>query len=278
MKTEAAAVAEVAEQYYDSDDADRFYFNIWGGEDIHIGLYESPRQSVREASRATVERMADQLEAVKPSTHILDIGAGYGGAARYLARRFGCRVTCLNLSETQNRRNVELTRSAGLEERVHVVHGNFEALPFADNTFDVVWSQDAILHSGDRARVLGEVARVLRRSGEFLFTDPMQAEDCPSGVLQAVLSRIHLDSLGSVPFYREQLSAVGFGKFKFIDLTPQLARHYGRVHEELSARYTEMIQLVSKQYAERMLAGLQRWVDAGNRGHLSWGILRAQLA
>ncbi len=271
--SEAAAVAQVAEDYYDSRDADEFYFRIWGGEDIHIGLYETPDQAVRDASRATVARMADQLQGVGANTRILDIGAGYGGAARYLASRFGCHVTCLNLSETQNNRNRDMTRAARLDGQVDVVHGNFEDLPFKDATYDVIWSQDAILHSGNRPRVLDEVARVLRPDGQFLFTDPMQADDCPPGVLGPVLARIHLDSLGSFAFYRQLLSERRFTEVNVIDLTQHLGRHYGRVRKQLSSNYDEMVRLASKDYVDRMLGGLEHWVNAEKDGYLAWGIL-----
>ncbi len=275
---EAASVTEIAERYYDSADADEFYYRIWGGEDIHIGLYESPAQPVRDASRATVLRMTDQLQGVGRNTRILDIGAGYGGAGRYLASRFACHVTCLNLSETQNARNRELTAKAGLDSRVEVVHGNFEDLPFGDNTYDVVWSQDAILHSGNRPRVLDEVTRVLRPGGQFLFTDPMQADDCPEGVLEPVLARIHLNSLASFAFYREMLTARGFSELKIIDLTQHLGCHYKRVREELSSSYDEMVQRASQAYVDRMLQGLEHWVSAEEKGYLAWGILHFRAA
>lgn len=267
------SAVRAAEQYYDSNDADQFYFNIWGGEDIHIGLYESPGDAVRDASQRTVVRMADRLLGVTPQTRILDIGAGYGGAARYLARRFGCEVVCLNLSETQNARNRAFNEAAGLSELVSVVYGNFEELPFEAGQFDVVWSQDAILHSGRRARVLDEVKRVLRPTGQLLFTDPMQSDDCPSGVLGPILARIHLDTLGSFAFYRRELRARGFEELQVEDLSHQLGRHYARVRAELEARRDEMTALASPAYVARMLEGLQHWVDGEASGYLAWGIM-----
>ena len=57
----AQTVSAVAEAYYDSREADEFYFHIWGGEDIHIGLYETSADSIGEASRRTVEAMANEL-------------------------------------------------------------------------------------------------------------------------------------------------------------------------------------------------------------------------
>ena len=45
-----------ARNYYNSEDADNFYYTIWGGEDIHIGLYNSPEDSIYKASRETVSK------------------------------------------------------------------------------------------------------------------------------------------------------------------------------------------------------------------------------
>ena len=50
----AAAVTATTEAYYDSDEADSFYAEIWGGEDIHIGIYQTPEEDVATASARTV--------------------------------------------------------------------------------------------------------------------------------------------------------------------------------------------------------------------------------
>ncbi len=265
-------VAAVAEAYYDSDDADNFYFNIWGGEDIHIGLYEETAD-IAEASERTVARMADLIPELNADTRILDLGAGYGGAARYLARNFGCQVVCLNLSEAQNATNRRLTEEQGLDDLIRIVHGSFEDVPEPDEGFDIVWSQDAILHSGDRAKVFAEAWRTLVPGGVMLFTDPMQADECPEGVLQPVYDRIHLQSLGSFAWYRQAAEAQGFDTGTLENLTHNLRNHYARVREEVMARYDEMVTVASADYLDRMIAGLEHWVDAADRGYLAWGIL-----
>jgi sarcosine/dimethylglycine N-methyltransferase len=274
MSTAYSPVVETARRYYNSDDADNFYFHVWGGEDIHIGLYASPDESIEAASRQTVKVMSDQLvQAPGPDTRVLDVGAGYGGAARYLANTHGCRVTALNLSERENERNRETNRMLSLDQAIDVVDGSFESIPAENASFDLVWSQDAILHSGHRDRVIGEIARVLRPGGELIFTDPMQADDCPDGVLQPVLERIHLDSLGSVAFYREAAVRHGLNELGVFELTNNLVVHYMRVRDELERVRNELAGKVSDAYIERMLAGLGHWVEAGERGYLCWGIL-----
>ena len=272
--TELSKAVATARDYYNSDDADRFYAIIWGGEDIHIGLYESGEDPITEASHRTVEKLADMLGPVSSQTRVLDIGSGYGGGARYLADRFGCHVTALNLSEVENARARQLNAERGLAERIDVIDGSFESIPAADASFDVVWSQDAILHSGQRERVLGEVARVLKRGGVFVFTDPMQPDDCPEGVLDPILARIHLQSLGSPGFYREVGARAGLTEEQFVPLTRQLVMHYSRVLQETERRAADLEGKVAPDYIARMKKGLRHWVDGGERGHLVWGIFR----
>jgi sarcosine/dimethylglycine N-methyltransferase len=218
--------------------------------------------------------MASEVaQGLGPDSRALDVGAGYGGATRYLAKTYGCRVTALNLSEKENERNRAMNRDQGLDQRIEVLDGSFESIPAEDASYDLAWSQDAILHSGHRDRVIAEIARVLRPGGELVFTDPMQADDCPKGVLQPVLDRIHLDSLGSIAFYREAAAVNGLEELEVVEMTDHLITHYGRVQAELRRRREELVGKVSDAYIERMLAGLGHWVEAGGRGHLRWGIL-----
>ena len=268
---------ERAEAYYDSNEADAFYQTIWGGQDIHIGLYRGEKDTIADASRRTVDSMATRLVSGNETARVLDLGAGYGGSARFLADRFGCQVTCLNLNETQNTLNRRLTEEAGLTNKIRVVHGDFENIPEPDDSYQIVWSQDAMLHSGNRTRVLDEVRRVLVSGGQFIFTDPMQSDNCPNGVLQPILDRIQLSSLASFDFYRSELGARGFKEAETKQLTDQLRQHYCRVKEVLQDRYDEAVKLSGQTYVDNMIKGLQNWVDGADRGYLAWGIMDYRL-
>ena len=279
-----------ARDYYNSDDADRFYAQVWGGEDIHVGMYRDAHESVKEASRRTVDHLADRLNTsdltdpnlsldlkadfsdVDSGSTVLDIGSGYGGAARRLVERFNCRVTCVNVAEAENVRNRELNESAGVADRIEVIDGTFESIPLADASVDFAWCQDAILHSGDRQQVLAEVDRVLKPGGRFVFTDPMMSDDCPAGVLDAILTRIHLTDFGSPGFYRGVATQLGWKDLGFDDHTRQLINHYTRVLETTEAMEAELLQSISAVYLTEMKAGLRRWIEGGKQGHLAWGV------
>lgn len=261
------------EAYYDSEDANTFYTSIWGGEDLHIGCYEATND-IKVASTETVDRIARALGKLDSETRVLDIGAGYGGSARRIAQNYGCEVRCLNISEAQNDVNRYKNGRAGLQDKISVVHGVFEEIPERDNSYDVVWSQDAILHSNQREKVLEEVFRVLKPGGEFIFTDPMQADEVPEGVLQPVYDRLNLTNLGSFGFYRKAAEAQGFEIIDQIEMTQNLRAHYARVREELAAHYDALLENASKAYLDKMLVGLKSWVDAADKGYLAWGIQR----
>jgi len=272
------AAARVAEEYYDSDDADRFYFEVWGGEDIHVGLYESEDEPIPDASRRTVETITAMLGDLPAGSRVIDLGAGYGGAARYLAREKGWRVDCVNISETQNALNRRLTAEAGLDDKVSVLHGSFDDVPAESGAYDAVWSQDSFLHGGDRQAAIDEAARLLKPGGQLIFTDPMKADDAPDEALNAILKRIRLSSLASVAFYREAAKTAGLQEIEVIERPEQLRRHYNRVREELTARRGEVSADISSEYIDNMITGLGHWVDGADAGRLNWGILHFRKA
>jgi sarcosine/dimethylglycine N-methyltransferase len=265
--------ARTARDYYDSADADNVYRTIWGGEDIHVGLYDSDDEPIFDASRRTVRRMASRLKNLREDSVVLDIGSGYGGPARFLAQEYGCRVVALNQSKVQNRYARAMSREQGLEHLVEVVDANFEKIPYPNGSFDAVWSQEAILHSEERVKVLQEVARVLKPGGDFVFTDPMQADDCPEGVLRPILERLYLTTLASPGFYREQARRLGMEEVGFEDHSPQLTNHYARVLEETERRRDELLaRATGADYLQRQKEGLVHWVEGGRAGYLTWGI------
>lgn len=272
MNDEFSDAVRVTKNYYDSDDAHNFYYTIWGGEDLHLGIYASDQDTIYEASRRTIRQMAEKSGFVGKKARVIDLGGGFSGSARFLAGNYGWEVVVLNLSEAENQRGRKMNKEQGLDHLIEVIDGSFNSIPYPDESFDIVWSQDAILHSDNRARVLDEAYRVLRPGGEMIFTDPMQADGCPEGVLQPIYERIHLLSLGSPGFYRDYAQKIGFTDMGFEALDDHLTRHYSRVLEEMERREDELVNVVSREYIENMKKGLRHWIDGGKKGYLAWGI------
>lgn len=118
--------------------------------------------------RAT-EEMAALLDP-RPGERVLDIGGGIGGPARWIAARFGCHVTCLDLTPEFCRAAEELNAATGLADRVRVVEGSALDLPFPEGAFDRAYSENVAMNVADKPRFYAEAFRVLRPGGVFAFS------------------------------------------------------------------------------------------------------------
>ncbi|OZG43071.1 SAM-dependent methyltransferase [Aeromonas sp. A35_P] len=115
------------------------------------------------------------LDAAK---RVLDVGSGVGGASRCLAAEFGCRVTGIDLTEEYCRAATLLSAKTGLTHLVDYRQGDATRLPFEDQSFDVVWTEHVAMNIPDKARLYGEMHRVLKPGGTLAIYDVLAG---PSG-------------------------------------------------------------------------------------------------
>jgi ubiquinone/menaquinone biosynthesis C-methylase UbiE len=119
------------------------------------------------------------LAGITGAMSVLDVGAGVGGPARYLAAEHGCRVTGLDLSPAFVDGARYLTERTGQSARVSFQTGSALALPFEDGQFDAVLLQHVAMNIADRARLYREARRVLKPGGKFATFDVVLAGDEP---------------------------------------------------------------------------------------------------
>lgn len=113
------------------------------------------------------------LAGINKDMQILDLGGGLGGPARTLAREFGAKVTVLDLTEEYCRAGELLTLHTGLNSLVTFQCGNMLSLPFADDSFDIVWTQHSSMNISDKKQLYTNIKRVLRPQGKFVFHEWM---------------------------------------------------------------------------------------------------------
>jgi ubiquinone/menaquinone biosynthesis C-methylase UbiE len=101
------------------------------------------------------------------SDHVLDIGCGIGGPARWIAAKYGCQVTGVDLTAEFCEAARELNGLCGLADRVRILHGSALALPIPNESFDRAYSQAALMNVSDKQGVFREAWRVLRPGGSL---------------------------------------------------------------------------------------------------------------
>jgi SAM-dependent methyltransferase len=195
---------------------------------------------------------------LRPSTRLLDVGCGSGGPVLHLARRTGCQVVGVELSDGAVAEATRLAEVAGLEARSSFLEADAsEPLPFEDGTFDALICIDAINHLPDRARILRDWARLLRSGGRLLFSDPVVITGIVDSEELAVRTSIGY-FLFVPPGENDQLlAAAGMTVIDVEDTTDHLAEIASRRRDARAAR-AEALREVE---GDASFDGRQRFFD-----------------
>lgn len=118
--------------------------------------------------RASTRALA-RLAGLARDASVLDVGSGIGGPARTLAAEFGCRVMGIDITEEFCRAAQMLTARLGMSDAVSFRHGNAVDMPFDDESFDVVWSQNTLMNIEQKSELFSQIRRVLKPGGIFAF-------------------------------------------------------------------------------------------------------------
>ena len=192
---------------------------------------------------------------VTATSRVLDVCAGLGGPARFLASRRGCRVVGIELNPGRAAGARRLTERVGLGRRVRIVRGDAGRLPFGSHAFDACLSQEALLHIDDKGAVLRECYHVLVPGGRIAFTDWIAHPPLAEGERRRLTEWMAATTVQSLQSYQELLGRAGFHAIAAEDVSdewrPLLRRRLqmyralradtvARVGEALYAQYDQL--------------------------------------
>jgi ubiquinone/menaquinone biosynthesis C-methylase UbiE len=190
-----------------------------------------------------VETLARRA-AIAPGMTVLDICAGLGGPARFLAHRFAVRVTGVDLTHSRCAAGARLTALVRLSPQVRLLRADAQVLPFRGRAFDAAVSQEGLLHVPDKAAVLRECARVLKSGARLAFSDWVarpRLEENERRRLDEWMAAVTLQTIGG---YRELLARAGFALVEAEDLSAEWIgilrerlRMYRGMREQTVARF-----------------------------------------
>lgn len=184
----------------------------------------------REATSDITERLG-----LGPGCRVLDIGCGIGGAARFVAQRYGCRVTGVDLTPEFVATGQRLTALLGLSDRVRLEVANATRLPFPDRSFD----RAILLHVGmnvaEKASLFAEAARVLDSGGILAVYDVMRTGDGDLDYPVPWASTPDLSFVARPHQYGEALAQAGFDVLGTRDHGAAAADFFRRMKERVAA-------------------------------------------
>lgn len=256
------------------------YLSFWDSDGVlHTGYFSGDDDDdYRAASDRTSEIIATEA-GIDGSSHVLDVGSGCGNFLIYLAGRFGCRCEGLDLSKERvafaRQKLAEESRERPLGVRFH--HGSATAMPYQNDRFSHVVSQDALFLVPDKPRSHAEIYRVLRPGGIFTFSDFLQPKkEISERARVHVYDRVKWNAGYSLVGYQVALEEAGFE----ILLARSLENHIKQTYRVLGKTARERAEVASdpagRDWMLAFSASCAEIQVAIDNEEFSWGIFVAR--
>ena len=265
---------EVARHY---NDLDEFYRDVWG-EHVHHGFWVTGRESADDAVENLVHDVVRSL-GLESGQQVCDVGCGYGGTSRLLAREYGAHVTGLTVSEAQcefaNR------ESDGLPVRFLVCP--WEQNSFEPDSFDAVVSIECVSHINDKSEYFRQIQRVLRPGGRASVVAWLANENSGKTAVRHLLEPIcregRLPGMATSDEYRSMIAANGLVLDEFENISRSVRKTWRicarRLLGKLMTRAKYAKALFDRRNSNRVFVlTLFRILIAYYTGSMRYGIFR----
>lgn len=181
-----------------------------GKDPDHLSLADlAPVDEFHIGGRQATVDFAAQLD-IERGLSLLDVGCGLGGASRYFAHEWNCRVTGIDLTEEYVQVAEALAKRTGMAGSVSYRCTSALALPFAPGTFDGAYMLHVGMNIKDKMAVFAEIRRVLKSQGVFGIYDVMQESEGELSFPVPWASSAETSFVESAAAYRRLLDAAGF--------------------------------------------------------------------
>ncbi|HEX3535421.1 MAG TPA: class I SAM-dependent methyltransferase [Stellaceae bacterium] len=196
---------------------------------------------------------------------LLDIGSGIAGPARWIAAKFGCHVTGVDLTPEFCAAAEALNAAAGMGDRVTIRNGSALDLPVPDGAFDAAYSQNVIMNIADKRRFYREAFRALRPGGRLALSNLCAGVNGDPFYPVPWAMSPATSFLATADEMRADLVAAGFAIAHFEDTTAATVEMQRRARErvERGEKLRIAVQIIMGERAREMQINTSRNVEEG---------------
>ncbi|KAI8528614.1 hypothetical protein RHMOL_Rhmol12G0161400 [Rhododendron molle] len=206
---------------------------------------------------------------LKPGQKVLDVGCGIGGGDFYMAESFDVHVVGIDLSI--NMVSFALERAIGLNCSVEFEVSDCTKKTYPDNSFDVIYSRDTILHIQDKPALFKSFYKWLKPGGKVLISDYCKSAEPPSLEFAAYIKQRGYD-LHSVEAYGQMLRDAGFDEVIAEDRTDQFMKVLQMELNAVEKDKKEFIEDFSEEDYDEIIGGWNAKLIRSSSGEQRWGL------
>jgi tocopherol O-methyltransferase len=262
------------------------YRRFWGTErnlSIHYGFHDSRHRTHGDALE-NMNRVLARIALVKRTDSVLDAGCGVGGSAIWIAKNYGARVIGVNIHRTQLSVARRLACREGVESNPEFLAADFEEMPLAGKSFDLVWGLESICYAESKKGFLREADRILKKGGRIVIADGFLSRGNLSAAEREDVDRWlrgwavpHLTSTEEFGTYLEDLS---FQEIVYRNITPNVLPSSKRMFATgvltyPFGKYLELVRLRSRTQAGHLVAIFHQYLTL-RRGLWEYGVFSAR--
>jgi SAM-dependent methyltransferase len=283
---------DIVSEYYKDSKKQTFYQKYWGGESIHVGIYQDEMDNeinnldlgtiIRYASKFKSHVMANLVKSyllddrhnslsntVQPNFKLADWGSGYGGTARRISNKWesvlNLSIACYDLSHINCEYNAKVNL---MEDYSNIAIHNQSFLEIDNRWFDLIYSEDSFVHIDDKNLIFERAYNNLNKGGHLIFSDIIlkDPDNCSAESLAEISRRISVNTVGSKESYIRHALDNNFKLCNVIEYNSDIKKHYKYVkkfYQETEPAETQSNEIV---------AGLDDWIKHADNDNITMAI------
>lgn len=300
---------ETTKEYYSNKHISNFYKNVWGGECIHVGMYDTNITQIESSEHIENIENIDTIKLLIKTTirykceimyklirmynynnsyNIADFGSGFGGTARFIAESFNtnnnslqnnivhyCHIDCYDISKDNCHVNTIKTLKSNVYDKIKIYNRSFTDTLAKNNYYDFVISEDAFIHIDDKNDIFKEINRVLNKNGLLIFSDIIRTENANKKDIEEVCNRIGVSGIISDKEYIDLANKHGLKICNQIEYNEDMIKHYKNIKiiaEKTLDKDNNNNEDYIKDYIKdynKIINGLDNWIKHIELGNIT---------
>lgn len=239
------------------------------GEQIHVGGEEQTDYLINKIG----------LKSLGNHVKLLDICSALGGPARYLAENYGVKVIGVDITIEMINEAIKRTEDKSYSHLIEYRLGSALDIPAHNDSFDVVWGQDAWCYITDKKRLIEETFRVCKSGGFLAFTDWIWGSVAlTEEEADFLMEFMVFPSMETLKGYINLIEGIGYKMIEFEDFQDYFAKNMDIYLGTLQKNKNNILEGFGVELYQQAEKGILAWQKAAHEKKVNRGLWIAKKA